>query len=223
MGTDMTDDDIVRELPNGMDGLNRGTFGALVPPWPEWLRSLPRKGTVSDPASAPTYHTIFDGRHNALSVAPAEQFEFGWDPNGKLVLYGNRNGLLQWSWTPLRSDRDIDPAGLDERVRALRRDLPSILAACDLSKIPEDGGLSDYDRQFEGAKLLRKPYYRWSDDWDHDHCVFCSATLSLDEPGALTEGYADQDDPKFGDDYNWICVPCLEERRGLVSYEIIGE
>ena len=122
----------------------------------------------------------------------------------------------------------VDSAPVGPRCRSsrsgrARRDLPSVLAACDLSKIPEDGELDDYDRQFEGARLLRKPYYRWSEDWDHDHCVFCSATLSLDEPGALTEGYAVQDDPKFGDDYNWICVPCLEERRGLVHYEIIGE
>jgi hypothetical protein len=213
----------VRELTNGMEGRDRDEFRALVPHWPDWLRMLPEPNGVTDPEASPTYHTVVDGRHYALSVSPGELYEFNWSPNGKLVLYGIWNGLLHWSWIPLRSDRDINPASLEERVRALRRDLPSILAACDLSKIPEDGGLDDYDRQFEGARLLRKLYYRWSEEWDHDHCVYCSATLSLDEPGALTEGYAVQGDLQFGDDYNWICVPCLEARRGLVHYEIIGE
>lgn len=60
-----------------------------------------------------------------------------------------------------------------------------------------------------GAVLCRRPYRRYREGWDHDHCEFCFAKFA--EPGplpdALHEGYATLDA------YRWICPTCFEDFR----------
>src|SRR5262245_3628620 len=52
-------------------------------------------------------------------------------------------------------------------------------------------------------------YRRWTppqddDSYDHDHCEFCSAKFGDSTPGALTEGYATEDNAR------WVCRDCFE-------------
>ena len=77
----------------------------------------------------------------------------------------------------------------------------------------DDWRIRGQETYLEGATLIRKRYTAWSEDWDHDHCVFCWATfmdpdLSPESrksvgqnPEILTEGYAVQGrtpDPALG-------------------------
>lgn len=66
-----------------------------------------------------------------------------------------------------------------------------------------------------GAVFVRKPYKRWSESWDHDHCNLCmekfvqAPTADLD---ARTEGYAAVGrGPEGQDDYHWVCGGCFSD------------
>lgn len=69
--------------------------------------------------------------------------------------------------------------------------------------------LDDWRRQgqeayLKGVRLQHQPYTKYREDWDHDHCEFCSAKFS-DAEGDLHIGYA------TADHYRWVCVPCFED------------
>jgi hypothetical protein len=70
----------------------------------------------------------------------------------------------------------------------------------------------DQIRHLHGQKLVRKPYRRYSETWDHDHCAACSAKFSeLDDPSHQHEGYATGPDYPKGPEYEWICIRCFDE------------
>lgn len=76
------------------------------------------------------------------------------------------------------------------------------------------------------AKFRRKRYYRWSENWDHDHCEFCWATFSVPGsgsslPGTLNEGYAQTAYGTFPDDYRWVCPECFERIHELAEWTVI--
>jgi hypothetical protein len=109
---------------------------------------------------------------------------------------------------------------LARRLPAMRRELPSLLQECDLTKLGKDGELDQWDRRLDGSRLLWKDYYLWNETWDHDHCVYCSALFSLTEPGALTAGYAIQGG-EHGDDYSWLCESCVDGLRNHLSFVFV--
>lgn len=212
-----TDADIVDDLPEGRNGLEYDDFRARIPDWPGWLRVDGRAIGVG-PESGLVFHTRYQGRRFAIVISSDAEAHPDWNLN----LYGITDGLLSLSWTQLRTEQAAGAHDLAERVRALRRKLPQVLATCDLSQMGRDGEIDEWDRRYEGARLRWKDYYRWDENWSHDHCVICGATFSLDEPGALTAGYAIQDGP-HGDDYDWICRACVERRRGLIAFDSIED
>jgi hypothetical protein len=72
----------------------------------------------------------------------------------------------------------------------------------------------------KGETLYWKKFTRWTDDpsWrNHEHCEFCSATLSEDIEGDLHEGYTTEDE------YNWICHNCYEEFKSIFQWKAIKE
>jgi len=81
------------------------------------------------------------------------------------------------------------------------------------------------------AELQWKTYRKWSDQWDHDHCVFCWAKFV--EPSAYawylenrsaanvyTEGYTTTQAHESGAGYYWVCQPCFDDFREYVSLRI---
>jgi hypothetical protein len=69
-------------------------------------------------------------------------------------------------------------------------------------------------RLLRGLTLRRKPYRKWSERWDHDHCAACWARFAeVDGPEIQHEGYATCEDYKLGADYDWVCVGCFSELR----------
>src|SRR5437899_7472260 len=79
-----------------------------------------------------------------------------------------------------------------------------------------DWRLMGQERYLQGATLGWKPYARWSETWDHDHCAFCHAEFDTSpECDALRAGYAvaahTVSGRQFPDDYHWICPDCYQD------------
>jgi hypothetical protein len=73
------------------------------------------------------------------------------------------------------------------------------------------------------AVLLRKPYRRYRDDWDHDHCAACWAKFAeWDEPDILHEGYATTAEYDLGEDYDWVCPSCFDELHVEMEWRLAG-
>ncbi len=68
-----------------------------------------------------------------------------------------------------------------------------------------DWRIQGQERYLKNVGLTRKDYVSYRDDWDHDHCEFCSAKFSVTKPGALHIGYVTDDN------YHWICDQCFED------------
>ena len=74
-------------------------------------------------------------------------------------------------------------------------------------------------RLLRGLTLRRKPYRKWSERWDHDHCASCWARFAeVDGPEIQHEGYATCEDYKLGADYDWACVGCFSELRDEMGW-----
>jgi hypothetical protein len=68
----------------------------------------------------------------------------------------------------------------------------------------DDWRFMGQDEYLMGAKLIHQKYCIPKQDWDHDHCEFCSAKFSELE-GDLHEGYCTVDK-----NY-WICEKCFND------------
>jgi hypothetical protein len=63
-----------------------------------------------------------------------------------------------------------------------------------------------------GLSLHLRPYARWSDSWDHDHCAACWAKFAeFDGPEIIHEGYATGADYPKGAGYEWVCPTCFAD------------
>jgi hypothetical protein len=85
---------------------------------------------------------------------------------------------------------------------------------------PGDDWRLDNARHLCGLTLLRRPYKKWSDDWDHDHCAACFAKLAeFDGEDVLHEGYATP--PGYKGDregYDWVCVTCFHDLKTSLNW-----
>ena len=79
---------------------------------------------------------------------------------------------------------------------------------------PDDWRRQGQERYLAGARLIAQTYRPYRPDWEHDHCEFCGAKLSLAE-GDLKSGYSTEDS------YHWVCAQCFldfkEEFRWVVD------
>lgn len=71
----------------------------------------------------------------------------------------------------------------------------------------DDWWLTGQEAYLTGAALRRRPYRRYSESWDHDHCEFCGSKFAEPpvDPEALRVGYATLDE------YRWVCEPCFKD------------
>ena len=73
-----------------------------------------------------------------------------------------------------------------------------------------------------GLRLQFRRYVRWSEEWDHDHCVGCWATFSeYDAPNYQHEGYATTDDYPKGAMYEWVCQTCFNDLKDDVGWSAV--
>lgn len=69
-----------------------------------------------------------------------------------------------------------------------------------------------------GMTFQRKPYRAWSEGWDHDRRVACTAKLSEDPTVGLTEGYASAETSAHAEGYHWTCPTCFDELRAELDW-----
>jgi hypothetical protein len=70
-------------------------------------------------------------------------------------------------------------------------------------------------KRTRGAVLRLKKYTRYSETWDHDHCVCCwKKFMESGAPDVLTEGYATEDN------YNWICPECFRDLKDAMEWKL---
>ncbi|GLS00841.1 hypothetical protein GCM10007859_08500 [Brevundimonas denitrificans] len=62
-----------------------------------------------------------------------------------------------------------------------------------------------------GQAFVFKPYTRYREGWDHDHCAGCGDTFAeaAVSSGALHTGWAVTSDYDKGADYEWMCADCF--------------
>ena len=80
---------------------------------------------------------------------------------------------------------------------------------------PNDWRLSTPKDYLKGRAWIRKPYRKYREGWDHDHCEFCWAKfMEPGTPDTLHEGYSTRDD------YWWVCSQCFDDFRELFGWTI---
>lgn len=84
-------------------------------------------------------------------------------------------------------------------------------------------------------ELTRKSYARWSEEWDHDHCIFCWAKFMdpnaspevrkwmADHPKVLSEGYATTESAGSPADYNWVCQTCFDDLNDHLGFSLVDD
>jgi hypothetical protein len=76
-----------------------------------------------------------------------------------------------------------------------------------------DWRLQGQEKFLMGVTLSRKRYAKWSTDWEHDHCEFCSRKFSEGQSDT-NEGYV------TADGYHWICDECFADFKDMLRWQI---
>jgi hypothetical protein len=80
-------------------------------------------------------------------------------------------------------------------------------------KYMTDWRLQGQEKYLKGVSLQRKQFHRYRDAWEHDHCEFCGAKFTEDDPNTLHEGYTTHDN------YHWICDGCFVDFKDLFGWK----
>jgi hypothetical protein len=77
----------------------------------------------------------------------------------------------------------------------------------------------DNARHLTGLRLEFRPYTRWSESWDHDHCAACWTKFAEFEGADIQrEGYATCDDYPKGACYEWVCSDCFNDLKDEMKW-----
>lgn len=78
---------------------------------------------------------------------------------------------------------------------------------------PDDWRRQGQEQYLRGVVLRHKRYVPYRKGWEHDHCEFCYARISLSE-GDLQIGYT------TSDHYRWICESCFADFRDEMGWRL---
>ena len=68
----------------------------------------------------------------------------------------------------------------------------------------------------KNVPIFHRISYHPLKDWDHDHCVGCTAKfMEGGAHGSLSVGYADA--PNYKDAYDWLCDNCYRILNDVLS------
>ncbi|MCD4654831.1 hypothetical protein K8T06_12965 [bacterium] len=71
-------------------------------------------------------------------------------------------------------------------------------------------------KYLKSITLSFKPYSKFREGMDHDHCVFCYAKfMDSDASDVLREDYATQDD------YHWVCLQCFKDFKEIFEWTVV--
>jgi hypothetical protein len=80
-----------------------------------------------------------------------------------------------------------------------------------------DWRLNGQEHFLTNVELAHRRWTRYSQTWDHDHCVFCTDKF-VDDGKSLTIGYCTLDSN------TWICEPCFNDFKERFGWsEVIEE
>lgn len=66
---------------------------------------------------------------------------------------------------------------------------------------------------WRGLRWTWKRYVQPRPDWDHDHCIACTAKVTdAEDPDVLQEAFASEGD-RF-----WVCRPCFDDFAGAFGW-----
>lgn len=76
-----------------------------------------------------------------------------------------------------------------------------------------DWRLRDQMEFLIGVELVHLTYNAPSQDWDHDHCIFCWEKFqSEDQPAYCTTNH-----------YYWICEECFDDFKEMFRWKLVTE
>jgi hypothetical protein len=79
----------------------------------------------------------------------------------------------------------------------------------------DDWRLHGQERYLTQVELYFSTYETYSDEWDHDHCEFCSGKFAT-QGGDFTDGYTTKDQ------YHWICGQCFRDFKSIFDWKVIS-
>jgi len=86
---------------------------------------------------------------------------------------------------------------------------------------PDNQWRIDNAWHLKGQRLQFRPYTRWSESWDHDHCAACWTKFAEFEGADVQhEGYATGDDYPKGACYEWVCSDCFKALRDEMQWTV---
>jgi hypothetical protein len=81
-----------------------------------------------------------------------------------------------------------------------------------------DWRLTNQEDYLQSVRLYFRKYSKWSESWDHDHCVFCFSKFVVEDiPDVLHEGYSTEDQ------YHWICINCFVDFKEKFQWEVVHD
>jgi hypothetical protein len=78
---------------------------------------------------------------------------------------------------------------------------------------PDDWRRQGQDRYLTGVRLFAREYRPYRPQWEHDHCEFCGAKFSLNEPD-LRSGYSTEDG------YRWVSNDCFTNFKDEFNWQV---
>lgn len=80
----------------------------------------------------------------------------------------------------------------------------------------DDWRLQGQEKFLQGVSLKKKPYQKYRESWEHDHCEFCGAKFS-EKIEDLNIGYVTTDN------YHWICESCFVDFKAKFQWDVVTE
>jgi transposase-like protein len=77
-----------------------------------------------------------------------------------------------------------------------------------------DWRLMGQEKYLSGVALHLETYKKNSENWDHDHCSFCTEKF-MEAEGFLREGYTTADHKR------WVCRECYGDFKELFEWKAL--
>jgi len=79
-----------------------------------------------------------------------------------------------------------------------------------------DWRLQGDEECWKNERFFHKKYTPYHENWEHDHCAFCSVKISEYEDD-LHEGYCTLDQ------YHWVCSECFEDFKEMFCWQVVND
>lgn len=78
-----------------------------------------------------------------------------------------------------------------------------------------DWRLQGQEKYLMESNLVFRKYKKYSEEWQHDHCEFCSLKFSENPKFGAIKGYSTLDG------YRWVCSSCFHDFKERFKWILI--